>query len=322
MPSFPDGIILADKPRDVTSFAVVNRVRKTLMRTFEARRLRGAPRFRVGHAGTLDPLATGLLIVLVGRASRLSPFLLGLDKTYTATVRFGTETDTLDAEGDVTVEAAPPAGPQEVAAVLPRFTGEITQVPPIYSALKRDGRSLHRLARSGQEVAEPEPRTVIVTRLEQTGHRWLDDLHEVELEIGCGSGTYVRSLARDIGRAVGSAAHLRALRRTRIGPFDCADAVDVMVLGAQDLLAQLVPMEAALPHLPRLSLTMEQTLAVLDGAQPRPEWLADLQEAVAVGERFTLLDPGGRLVAVGELDAVTGMPRLVAVVGRKDDLCA
>ncbi len=220
----------------------------------------------------------------------------------------------------MTARAAPPASPEAVAAVLPRFIGEVRQVPPVYSALKRDGKTLHRLARAGQEVPTPEARTVTITRLQQTGNRWLDAMHEVDLEIDCGSGTYIRSLARDIGRAAGSVAHLGALRRTRIGPFPLADAATgIMGMEAGELRGILRPMADALPHLPRLTLTAEQAGAVLTGAQPEPGWLERLDRQIQPGGRFTLLDPDGRLVAVGEVAAAAGVARLVAVVGRKED---
>ncbi|PJA75899.1 tRNA pseudouridine(55) synthase TruB [bacterium CG_4_9_14_3_um_filter_65_15] len=318
MANLPDGILLADKPRDVTSFSVVGRVRKALLNAAGGRPPRGEPKFRVGHAGTLDPLATGLLIVLVGRGSRLSPFLLHQDKTYCATLRFGAETDTLDAEGEIVAGAEPPASPDRVAVVLPRFTGEIQQVPPIFSALKRDGQTLHRLARAGQGVAEPDARTVTISRLQMTGSRWLDDLYEVDLEIDCGSGTYIRSLARDIGRACGSCAYLRALRRTRVGPFAVEGACDVMPLDADQIGERLLPLDRALPHLPRLEMTAAETRTVLDGGQPLPVWLKRLETPDAVDGRFTMLSPDGTLIAVGELEPGTGLPRLAAVVGRKD----
>ncbi len=328
MASPPDGILLVDKPRGVTSFAVVNHVRRMLADASGRGRRRGAPKFRVGHAGTLDPLATGLLIILVGRGSRLSPFLLHLDKSYQATVRFGAETDTLDAEGKVVREAAPPESPAAVQAVLPRFRGAIEQVPPVYSALKRDGRTLHRLARSGQDVPEPEPRPVTIHHLEMTASRWVDDPHEADLSVDCSGGTYIRSLARDIGRAAGSAAHLGALRRTRIGPFVVDDAADVMDGDAEAIRARLLPLASALPHLPRLTLTAHETAAVLEGGQPLPPWLKRLEAPATPGaatepdsgaaRRFTLCDPDGRLVAVGEIAPDTGLPRLAAVVGRKE----
>ncbi len=327
MSSYPDGILLVDKPQGITSFAVVARVRYLLQQgmVFEKRGSKGPggrpPRFRCGHAGTLDPLATGLLIVLVGRGSRLAPFLLGLDKSYTATVRFGTETDTLDAEGEVVATRDLPASALVIEAALSQFRGDINQVPPVYSALKRNGQTLHRLARAGQEIPELEPRAVTISQLEMTTVKLTPQECVVGLEIACGSGTYIRSLARDLGRAVVSVAHLEALRRTRIGPFSIADAsVDAMSQDAAVLRAALLPLAEALPHLPYLDLTIDETQSVLNGGQPELGWLERLlvpaERNSGKGDYFTMRDPDGNLVAVGEIPADTGTPRLAAVVGK------
>ncbi len=229
----PDsGILLVDKPAGVTSFGVVNRVRQRLVSAFPAlspkRTGRGGPRpprFKCGHAGTLDPLATGLLVVLIGKGSRLSPFLMGLDKSYLATVRFGALTDTLDSEGEITATGPPPPDAAAVEACLEGFRGEIMQVPPVFSALKQGGQSLHRKVRSGQDYTEPEARPVTIGRLELPRFPLgtaEDDPDEVDLVVGCSSGTYIRSLARDLAVAAGSAGHITALRRLEVGPFAVA----------------------------------------------------------------------------------------------------
>jgi len=174
------GILLVDKPSGVTSFDVVNHVRLALVRAFpdlaprrgQVRRPAGAPkppRFKVGHAGTLDPLATGLLIILVGKGSRLAPFLIGMDKTYAATVRFGTGTDSLDRDGKVVCTSPVPDNQDIVAGCLEEFRGDIMQIPPVISALKKDGQPLYKLARSGQDVPEPDARPVTIRRLEMRG---------------------------------------------------------------------------------------------------------------------------------------------------------
>ena len=190
------GLLLVDKPAGVTSHAVTQQVLHAFAAAFpqlrSRRRRGGGPadmRFRTGHAGTLDPLATGLLLVLLGRASRLVPFLVGLDKTYLATVRFGAATDTLDSDGEVTATAPPPATVDEALAALPRFHGPQLQAPPVYSALKRDGRTLHSLARAGLDVPEPDPRPVTVHALRATGARWEGPAPELDLEVACSSGT-------------------------------------------------------------------------------------------------------------------------------------
>lgn len=281
------GLLLVDKPAGVTSRAVAARALYALTQEFpqlRARRRRGAepgdPRYRIGHAGTLDPLATGLLILMLGRASRLSPYLVGMDKTYLATVRLGAATDTLDADGEITATAPPPSGPEAVDAVLARFTGPIMQVPPIYSAIKRDGQSLHIRARAGLEVEEPAAREVTIRRLAITAARWDGPHPELDLEIVCSSGTYIRSLARDLAEAAGSLGHIGALRRTTVGPYrvEAAMAGAMEATGAELGCRVILPI-GALPHLPAVALTAEQARAVRNGRQPEAAWFAGLGEA-------------------------------------------
>ena len=328
------GILLVDKPSGVTSFDVVNHVRLALVRAFpdlaprrgQGRRPAGAPkppRFKVGHAGTLDPLATGLLIILVGKGSRLAPFLIGMDKTYTATVRFGIGTDSLDRDGKVVCTSPVPDNPDIVAGCLEGFRGDIMQIPPVISALKKDGQPLYKLARSGQDVPEPDARPVTIRRLEMTGSRWGESgdesVCEVDLEVECSSGTYIRSLARDLARAAGSEGHIHSLRRLTVGPFDVADAVTgIMNQDGERLAGALRPLTAALPQAPSLTLDEEESVAVRQGHQPGLLWLERLdRELVAVGKAgrlFRMLDGAGDLVAVGRLDEDTGEPRIAAVI--------
>lgn len=343
-----DGILLVDKPQGATSFAVVHHVRRALQRAFPQVKDGHAARppdvhgqrparFRCGHAGTLDPMATGLLVVLVGKATRLAPFLTGLDKTYLATVSFGVETDTLDAEGQAVLTAPPPPDPEAVFAILPAFVGSIMQIPPVYSALKREGRSLHRLARAGMAVAPPPARPVTIHSLRAVGSRWGepaaagDRLHAagmtyaIDLEVHCGSGTYVRSLVCDLARAAGSAGHLSRLRRTRVGPFLLEDAAAGIMDLEGGLIAGLIrPLESAVAHLPRLRLTKEQAAAVRGGGQPQPGWLEHLAGKADAGPAsfFAMVAPDGRLVAVGQLAASGGPPVLRAVIAREEPACA
>ena len=213
-----DGFAIVDKPAGMTSHDVVGRARKQLQER------------RVGHAGTLDPDATGVLLLGIGRATRLLQFLSGCDKTYVAEIELGRETDTLDAAGIVTatydMHAVTPA---DVTAAARQFVGDIDQVPPMVSAIKIGGRRLHELAREGIEVERPA-RRVRVDRfvIERAAH---DDL-VYRAEIDCSSGTYIRSLAADLGRALGGGAHLRTLRRTRVGRFsiDEASPLDALVV--------------------------------------------------------------------------------------------
>ena len=306
--TWPDGFLLVDKPAGVTSRTVVSRVQRALGPS--GGRKRGAPRFRCGHAGTLDPMATGLLVVLVGAGTRLSHYLLGHDKTYDAVVRFGVATDTLDAEGEVTASAPPTFDSAQLTAAITARIGTRLQVPPLVSAIKRDGRSLHRRVRDGEDVAPPEARLIRIDDLVQTGPSSSgpgDGTLDVPLRVLCGSGTYVRSLARDLGEDLGTLAHLAALRRVRIGAFDVADAVAPTDLDDSELLrAALRPLATALPELPVVVLDADEAAAVRSGHQPDAAWLdrADGPPApIAAGREplWTMIDASGGLVAVGRL---------------------
>jgi tRNA pseudouridine55 synthase len=237
----PPGLLIADKGAGVTSFQVVAHLRRALRVA------------KIGHGGTLDPMATGVLPILLGAATRLTAYLQGQDKEYLATVRLGVMTDTLDATGRVTGERPVPAlDAGAVRAVLSRFEGEIDQVPPMFSALHVDGRRLHELARAGVEVVRA-PRRVRVDALELL--EWTPP--RLRLRVACGKGTYVRSLAADIGDALGCGAHLEGLCRTRIGSFhlDCAVPWSLIRQGdAVRLLARLLPPDRAAEHLPALSI--------------------------------------------------------------------
>jgi tRNA pseudouridine55 synthase len=236
-----DGLLLADKGPGVTSFQVVAQLRRVL----------GVP--KVGHGGTLDPMATGLLPILLGPATKLTRYLQVQDKEYVATIRLGVETDTLDATGRVTAERpVPPLDPATLRAALARFEGEIDQVPPMFSALHVDGRRLHELARAGVEVARA-PRRVRIDRIELL--EWAPP--RLTVRVACGKGTYVRSLAADLGQALGSGAHLESLRRTRLGPFLLADAVPWAAIRDGDvatLRARILPADRAVAHLPAVRL--------------------------------------------------------------------
>ena len=205
----PTGLCVVDKPAGWTSHDVVAKARGMLGTR------------KVGHAGTLDPLATGVLVLGVGRATRLLTFLTGASKTYEATISFGTETDSLDADGEVTAtHAMDGLDPAAVRAAAASLTGDLMQVPPMVSAIKVDGRRLHQLAREGKEV-ERAPRPVTVSRFDVAP---TDDPMVWTAVVDCSSGTYVRVLAADLGHAVGGGAHLAALRRTAVGPFTLDDA--------------------------------------------------------------------------------------------------
>ncbi|HVU35700.1 MAG TPA: tRNA pseudouridine(55) synthase TruB [Opitutaceae bacterium] len=211
-----DGILLIDKPRDHTSHDVVARLRGIL-------RMK-----RVGHAGTLDPMATGLLIILVGKATRVSQYLISLDKEYEGTIELGKVTDTQDADGEMMeTRPVPPLTEEQVRAAMNGFLGDQYQTPPMYSAIKIDGVPLYKSARKGEEV-EREPRFIRVMSWELTRF----GLPQFDFRLRCTKGTYVRTLAHDLGQKLGCGAHLAALRRTATANFNVAQAVTLEQLQA------------------------------------------------------------------------------------------
>ncbi|MCV0333360.1 MULTISPECIES: tRNA pseudouridine(55) synthase TruB [unclassified Microbacterium] len=239
------GILLVDKPAGLTSHDVVARTR----RAFGTR--------KVGHAGTLDPMATGLLVIGIEGATRLLTYIVGADKTYAATIRLGQTTSTDDAEGGILTTAAPEAwesvSDEAVSAGIARLTGEISQVPSAVSAIKVDGRRAYERVRAGEEVVLAA-RDVVVSRFDLLGRREGDGYIDLDVVVDCSSGTYIRSLARDLGSALGVGGHLTALRRTRVGPFDVTDAVGIEALeGAPTL----TPGEAAGRLLPVLAMSVD-----------------------------------------------------------------
>ena len=257
-----NGFLNVNKPAGRTSSDVVVFVRRRLPKGTA-----------VGHGGTLDPDASGVLPVCVGSATRLFDYIIDKQKTYVACIRLGIETDTQDASGAVVAERPVSAGEAELRAVLPRFTGEIRQVPPMYSALKRDGKRLYKLARKGESVAL-EPRQCRVDAIEYLGAAGED---AYLLKIDCGKGVYIRTLCHDIGRALGCGAHMQSLRRTAAGIFRVEDALspeDVGTLAREDRLASaLIPLDAPLGHLPAVRVGARSRHAVLNGNPLRANWL-------------------------------------------------
>lgn len=234
----------------MTSHDVVAKVRRTLG-------LR-----RVGHAGTLDPLATGVLVVCVGRATRLSEYVMASTKTYAAQVYLGAATTTYDAEGDITAQHdASHITRDNVAAVLPQFTGHIDQLPPMYSAIKQDGKKLYEIARSGESV-EVKARQVRIDRIDITA--W--NPPTAMLDIQCGSGTYIRSLAHDIGAALDVGAHLSGLRRTKSGQFNITESVPLAeFIDHPQPASLLTPPRDALADYPHIVLTSEELNEIRHG---------------------------------------------------------
>jgi tRNA pseudouridine55 synthase len=274
-----EGLLLVDKPGGVTSHDVVDVVRRRLGTR------------KVGHAGTLDPMATGLLLVGVGRATRLLRFLGDLPKTYEGTLRLGVETTTLDAEGEVVRESPVEIDETSVRAAMAALVGESLQRPPAYSAVKVGGRKLYEAARAGVEL-EAEPRPIRVDAFDLLSFASPD----VDFRVTCSGGTYVRVLAADVGASLSCGAHLAALRRTAIGSFLATGAVPPE--GPGDPL----PIAEAVGHLPRLDLDTDEAAAASHG---RP-----LGPAGIVGP-YGVFDPAGRLIAVYEDDGPRARPQVV-----------
>ena len=277
-----DGLVVVDKPVGCTSHDVVSRLR----RIYGQR--------RVGHAGTLDPDATGVLLVGLGRATRLLRFLQETTKTYHATVVFGVATDTLDASGAVLDRVAMKLTRAQIDAAAERFVGESEQVPPMVSAIKIDGRRLHELARRGVEVERP-PRHV---RIDRFGVESFTDgaYPEAGVVVECSSGTYIRSLAADLGVALGGCAHLRDLRRLRVGSFDLDDARTLERIEAEPPAAVLTPIDA-MRALPRVAVSGEEARAVSHGAVFAAGALPGACDIVGP---FAVVDEVGALLAVYE----------------------
>ena len=278
------GFLLVDKAPGRTSHDVVADVRR-LVRT------------KVGHAGTLDPLATGLLVLGLGRATRLLRYVQGLHKEYFATARFGVATDTLDADGAVLDRTPLPVERAEVEEAAKRFVGTILQVPPMVSARKVGGVRLYELARRGEEV-EREARPVEIVELEILSVA-PSDYPEVRFRAVVGSGTYIRTLADDLARALGGHAHLTALRRTRIGPFAVEEArtvAELEALAADGRLAEVVsPPADALAFLPDVVVDEALAEAARHGAPIAAGALPSLPEA---GSPVRVVDPAGELIGV------------------------
>jgi tRNA pseudouridine55 synthase len=230
-----------DKPPGITSAGAVSGIKRLLPKGT-----------KIGHTGTLDPLASGLLVLLIGRSTRLSRYVTDLDKAYTATARFGAVSDTLDAEGDITPLDTPFPPESAIRAAIRHFTGDILQVPPMASALKREGKRLYELHRQGISV-ERESRPVTVHRFELIG---IDPTREtVTFEVSCSSGTYVRTLIADLASHLGSGAYLTALRRTSVGHLDLNDAPSPQNMDPNTLHNHIIPPIAVMDHLPGVAVS-------------------------------------------------------------------
>jgi tRNA pseudouridine55 synthase len=277
--SDPSGILLVDKPGGMTSHDVVSRARRALGTR------------RIGHAGTLDPMATGLLILGVGPATRLLTYIVGLDKTYEATIRLGVSTDSDDADGQVTATAdAASVAIADIAAQIAGLTGDIDQIPSRVSAIKIAGRRAYELARAGEDV-ELAPRRVTVSRFDVLDTRRAADVVDLDVVVDCSSGTYIRALARDLGAALGTGGHLTALRRTRIGAFRVSDAV---TLEGLESAALRTPALVAADVLGAVAVSAEEARDLRHGKR-----VSDLGDRFE-GARAAAIDPGGELVGIVE----------------------
>jgi tRNA pseudouridine55 synthase len=276
----PEGLLLIDKPAGMTSHDVVDVVR----RIYRTR--------KVGHAGTLDPLATGLLVLGLGRATRLLRFLAGLGKTYQGTGRLGEETDTLDSDGEVVrTEDNVRVTADGLKEAMAGLAGEGMQVPPAYSAVKVGGRTLHRAARRGETVEAP-PRPIRVDAFELLSF----DGRDFDFRVSCSGGTYVRVLVADVGRAVRSAAHLTRLVRTHVGPFTLDEA------GILSAPGEPLPIEHAVRHLPSVRLDEEEARAASNGRPLGP---------AGIDGPYAVLGPDGLLIAVYRDEYARAVPEMV-----------
>ena len=290
-----DGVLLFDKPLELSSNTALQKVR----RMFQAE--------KAGHTGTLDPLATGLLPICFGEATKFSTGLLDADKTYRAQVKFGQTTSTGDAEGEITSSCEVALDEQQVRAALLNFLGEIEQVPPMHSALKHQGKPLYEYIRKGETV-ERELRNIFIHELK------LERLEgdELEFSVLCSKGTYVRTLAEDVGEALGCGGHLIALRRTGIGEFSLDDAYSLAQLEAMDAAqrdACLMPLDRLVQDLPRLELDEVQASRLAQGQK------LGLTDGYPDGKRR--LYTAGRFIGLGELASGRLVPsRLLSSVAK------
>jgi len=281
------GILLIDKPPRPTSFDVVRRVKGLLQER------------KVGHLGTLDPFATGLLALCLGEATKLAPFLMGEPKTYAAIIRLGVETDTQDLTGEVIAHSDKLPQAEEVFAAAARFAGEIEQIPPMYSAVHYQGQRLYKLARRGEEVAR-RPRRVTIHRLEVEKVA----LPEVAINVTSSAGAYIRTLAADLGAALGCGGHLTALRRLAAGPFRVEDALTLEALGQMTLeerRKRLIPLPNCLPGLPALAVGEGEARRLRQG-----QAIVGLINGFQPGQRVRVL-AGPELVAVAQVRHAAGL---------------
>jgi tRNA pseudouridine55 synthase len=278
-----NGLLVIDKPGGMTSRDVVNRVQKWFPR-----------KTKIGHTGTLDPLATGVLVVCVGAATRLADFVQAMGKTYRSRFLLGATSDSDDADGRVTLTPASiPPTREQIDAVLAGFIGDIEQVPPAVSALKVEGRRAHDLARKGEDV-KLAARTVRIDAIRVLGYEW----PHLDVEIDCGKGTYIRSIARDLGARLGCGGLVQMLRRTRIGPFTADQGLGLHVT-PEEAQAKLLPMATAVTGMPQVRFTAEMVQRFRTGQMNGYPLGFTYQPDV---DEVAVLDETGTLVGIGEVN--------------------
>lgn len=294
----------ADRPkkRDVNGWIILDKGVGMTSTHAVAVVKRGLSAKKAGHAGTLDPLASGILPIALGEATKTVPFIMDGRKSYVFTVAWGEETNTDDAEGEVVGQTDLIPEPSAIEALLPRFIGQVQQVPPRFSAIKIQGERAYDLARDG-EVVELQPRTVEIDRLALVHHEG----NRSVLEADCGKGTYVRAIARDLGRALGCLGHIAALRRTRVGPFTEADAVVVDDLATDP--AALRPVESALHDIPSIAVSRDMAGRLMRGQSI----ILRGRDAPISGKIYATCN--GVLVAVGDVEKGELVPHRVFNLG-------
>lgn len=270
-----EGLLNIDKPSGLTSHDVVKRIRQ----------LSGIR--RIGHTGTLDPLATGVIVICIGRATRLAEYVVGLQKSYIVDIRLGQETDTYDVEGTVVAQHPVSVKKTDLKSALEQFQGEIRQIPPMYSAIKVGGQPLYKRARKGEKI-EPKERTVTIKRIELRS--WLPPMAQLQIE--CSSGTYIRSLAHDLGKLLGCGGTVMTLRRTAVGRFEVNEAVPLMRLNEENWADYLLSSDNAVNHLKEVMLEIDAATALYHGKK------ITAVSGLETGEQLRAYDTNGQFVGI------------------------
>ncbi|HEY3374246.1 MAG TPA: tRNA pseudouridine(55) synthase TruB [Candidatus Aquicultor sp.] len=285
-----DGILVIDKPAGKTSHDIVNVVRKrTGIR-------------KVGHTGTLDPMATGVLVMLIGKATRIARFLELEPKEYVAQALFGTVTDSQDITGNIVRESHESVDIEKLIKLIPQFTGSIVQIPPMVSAIKVGGTPLYKLARQGKEV-ERTGREITIYELEMLDHFERDSRTYASFRVVCSGGTYVRTLLHDIGEALGVGATLSSLRRTRVGRYSLVETLELDDIDGDMIISHVLGMDDALSHLAAVVVKNDIIQAVLNGRTVDSSDLEPGQQTPGGGDFVRLKSPDNRLLAIGVMQS-------------------